>query len=209
MVVAAKSLFIGLLIGLFLALLAPQLLPVLRLPIQDELDSPLPWSQTMAQVFKNIAKRGAGGYKSLWAAPTSASSIRVTATSSLTSSIPRHSSFSTTTAKMSNQKNFFDAVKDRRTYYQLNKEAPISDKQITDIVEKAILHVPSSFNSQSTRLVVLLNQEHEQFWDFVLEVLKPLTPAEQFQGTTNKINGFKAAKGTVSTHHLFNLLPAA
>jgi predicted oxidoreductase (fatty acid repression mutant protein) len=71
---------------------------------------------------------------------------------------------------MSTQKSFFDAVKERRTYYQLNKESPISDKQITDIAEKAILHVPSSFNSQSTRLVVLLNKDHEQFWDFVLEV---------------------------------------
>lgn len=99
---------------------------------------------------------------------------------------------------MSTQKSFFEAIKDRRTYYQLNKEAPISDKQITDIVEKAVLHVPSSFNSQSTRLVVLLNKDHETFWDFVLEVLKPLTPEEQFPKTEQKIQGFKAAYGTVS-----------
>jgi predicted oxidoreductase (fatty acid repression mutant protein) len=71
---------------------------------------------------------------------------------------------------MSTQKTFFDAVVERRTYYQLNKESPISDKRITEIAEKALLHVPSSFNSQSTRLVVLLNNDHEQFWDFVLEV---------------------------------------
>ncbi|OAK99335.1 Nitroreductase [Phaeosphaeriaceae sp. SRC1lsM3a] len=98
---------------------------------------------------------------------------------------------------MSTQKSFFEAIKDRRTYYQLNKEAPISDKQITDIVEKAVLHVPSSFNSQSTRLVVLLNKDHETFWDFVLEVLKPLTPEEQFPKTEQKIQGFKAAYGTI------------
>ncbi|KAF1919369.1 Nitroreductase-like protein [Ampelomyces quisqualis] len=98
---------------------------------------------------------------------------------------------------MSNQKTFFDAVKERRTYYQLNKEAPISDKQITDIAEKAVLHVPSSFNSQSTRLVVLLNKDHDTFWDYVLEVLKPLTPDEQFPQTKQKINGFKGAKGTI------------
>ncbi|KAI4628037.1 uncharacterized protein J4E88_005008 [Alternaria novae-zelandiae] len=98
---------------------------------------------------------------------------------------------------MSTQKSFFDAVIERRTYYQLNKESPISDKQITDIAEKALLHVPSSFNSQSTRLVVLLNNDHEKFWDFVLEVLKPLTPEEQFPKTEQKIGGFKAAKGTI------------
>lgn len=99
---------------------------------------------------------------------------------------------------MSSQKSLFDAIKDRRTYYQLNKEAPISDKAISDIVEKAILHVPSSFNSQSTRLVVLLNKDHDTFWDHVLEVLKPLTPEEQFPKTEQKMQGFKAAYGTVS-----------
>lgn len=99
---------------------------------------------------------------------------------------------------MSSQKSFFEAVKDRRTYYQLNKEAPISDKAISDIVEKALLHVPSSFNSQSTRLVVLLNKDHDTFWDYVLEVLKPLTPEEQFPKTEQKMQGFKAAYGTVS-----------
>jgi uncharacterized protein len=99
---------------------------------------------------------------------------------------------------MSSQATFFDAVKSRRTYYQLNKEAPISDKQITEIAEKALLHVPSSFNSQSTRLVVLLNKDHETFWEFVLEALKPLVPEEQFPQTEGKINGFKAAYGTVS-----------
>ena len=99
---------------------------------------------------------------------------------------------------MSCQKSFMDAVKDRRTIYQLNKEAPISDKQISDLAEKALLHVPSSFNSQSTRLVVLLNKEHDTFWEFVLEVLKPMTPEDQFPKTEQKINGFKSAYGTVS-----------
>lgn len=100
---------------------------------------------------------------------------------------------------MSTTKTFFDAVKERRTYYQLNNKAPISDSQIQDIAEKAILHVPSSFNSQSTRLVVLLNKDHEQFWDYVIEVLKPLTPEEQFPKTEQKIAGFRAGKGTVSS----------
>ena len=93
---------------------------------------------------------------------------------------------------------FFEAVKSRRSYYQLNKTSPLSDEQITKLAEEALLHVPSSFNSQSTRLVVLLNKEHEQFWDFVLEVLKSIVSAEQLASTEPKIGGFKAAYGTVS-----------
>jgi hypothetical protein len=205
MAVVPKPLLIGLLAGLLLAVLGPQVWSHLQLPIQQEglnrgSNTPLSKSGSMAQALRNIAKRGAGGYKSLWRAPNIASSPSLfpSASSSLPLSTAKQSSFSTTTSTMSNQKTFFEAVKDRRTYYQLNKEAPISDKQITDIAEKAVLHVPSSFNSQSTRLVVLLNKDHDTFWEFVLEVLKPLTPEEQFPKTEQKINGFKAAKGTVS-----------
>jgi hypothetical protein len=210
MTVALKSSLVGLLVGVFLALLLPQLVSDSQLAVQKEaggLESSPPLSfEAMAQALRNIAKRGTGGgYKSLWAPSTvSTLSLLRSAFSPIASPIPKHSSFSTTTATMSNSKTFFDAVKERRTYYQLNKEAPISDKQITEIAEKAVLHVPSSFNSQSTRLVVLLNKDHEKFWEFVLEVLKPLTPEEQFPKTTEKINGFKGAYGTVSTPFSFS-----
>jgi predicted oxidoreductase (fatty acid repression mutant protein) len=99
---------------------------------------------------------------------------------------------------MASQVSFLDAVKARRSYYALNKEAPISDDKIEQLVNDAILHSPSSFNSQSTRIVVLLKKEHETFWEFVKEVLKPQVPAEQFTGTEQKLDGFKAGYGTVS-----------
>jgi hypothetical protein len=101
---------------------------------------------------------------------------------------------------MSAQKPFLDAIKERRTIYALNKQSPISDKKIVELAEQALLHVPSSFNSQSTRLVVLLNADHDQFWDYVLEVLKPLTPEDKFPSTQERVGGFKAGYGTVSIH---------
>ena len=48
------------------------------------------------------------------------------------------------------------AVKARRTYYHLKKESPIDDGKIQEIIGQAILHAPSSFNSQSSRSIVLL-----------------------------------------------------
>ncbi|KAF2834545.1 nitroreductase family protein [Patellaria atrata CBS 101060] len=92
---------------------------------------------------------------------------------------------------------FFDAVKTRRTYYQLNKDIPISDDRIAELVKDTVLHVPSSFNSQSARLVVLLKDEHDKFWDFAKEVLKPMVPPEAFGKTEQKLNGFKAGYGTI------------
>jgi hypothetical protein len=197
---AARYLLTGLLAGLFLALLVPQFVTHLQLPTHTEAGPTLPLShsESMAQALRNIVRRGAGGYKKRWVPPTAIS------VSSITCTTPKHF-FSTTSTTMSSTKTFIEAVKERRTIYQLNKEAPISDKQISEIAEKAILHVPSSFNSQSTRLVVLLNKDHETFWDFVLEVLKPLTPEEKFPQTEQKINGFKGAYGTVSP--LFVLAP--
>jgi hypothetical protein len=191
---------VGLLAGVFLALLLPQSLLDLPLSIatyteESGSNKGLSAFESMARVLRSIARGGVGGYKSPWVAPSSPSISHLAASSSLK---PSPKLFSTTAATMSNQKTFFDAVKERRSYYQLNKEAPISDKQITDIVEQAVLHVPSSFNAQSARLVVLLNKDHDTFWDFVLEILKPLTPEENFPKTEQKIKGFQGAYGTVS-----------
>jgi predicted oxidoreductase (fatty acid repression mutant protein) len=67
---------------------------------------------------------------------------------------------------------FQNAVETRRTIYSLEKEISISDKEVESIIEHAIKHVPSSFNSQSTRIVLLLNDKHDAFWDITKNELK-------------------------------------
>ncbi|KAF2432096.1 nitroreductase family protein [Tothia fuscella] len=103
----------------------------------------------------------------------------------------------TTSQTMASSTSFMDAVKGRRSHYQLNKEAPISDDKLEQLVNDTVLHTPSSFNNQSARLVVLLKGEHDKFWEMVKSVLKPQIPAEQFEGTAKKLDGFKAAYGTI------------
>lgn len=100
---------------------------------------------------------------------------------------------------------FLEAVKARRTIYALNKDVPITDEKITEIAKEIVLHVPSSFNSQSTRVVVLLGKEHDTFWDYALEVLKPMVPEDQFPSTEQRISGFKAGYGTVSNFFAWQL----
>jgi hypothetical protein len=109
--------------------------------------------------------------------------------------------FSTTQTAMSGSAPFLEAVKNRRTIYQLKKESPISDAKIQEIVTEALLHVPSSFNSQSTRMVILLKEEHAKLWDIAKEVLQAIVPAEQYKVTEMKLNGFQNAYGTVSCSH--------
>ncbi len=85
----------------------------------------------------------------------------------------------------------------RRSLYVLNKELPVSKEEITQIVEHAVKHTPSSFNSQSTRVVVLFGAEHEKLWDIAIEELRKIVPADKFEPTENKLNIFKAAAGSV------------
>jgi predicted oxidoreductase (fatty acid repression mutant protein) len=93
--------------------------------------------------------------------------------------------------------NFLEAVKARRSVYAISKESPISDEQIKTIVEEAVLHSPTSFNSQSSRAVVLLGEQQDKLWDITAETLRKIVPTEQFEGTAQKLASFKAGYGSV------------
>ncbi|KAK0252144.1 putative nitroreductase [Friedmanniomyces endolithicus] len=89
-----------------------------------------------------------------------------------------------------------DAAVHRRTIYQLNKKAPVDDKQIEEVFRLAIKEVPSSFNSQSARIVVLLKDDHDAFWDIVRDILKAHVPEDKWEHTGQRIEGFRKAYGT-------------
>ena len=95
------------------------------------------------------------------------------------------------------KKDFYSAVEGRRSIYGISKETVISDERIQEIVAFALKHSPTSFNSQTTRAVVLLNQEHDALWDITEEVLKGMVPAEQFAPTAEKMASFRSGYGTV------------
>ncbi|SFB41980.1 nitroreductase family protein [Clostridium frigidicarnis] len=95
------------------------------------------------------------------------------------------------------KKNFYDAVADRRTYYGIGKESVISDERIKEVVEHAVKHTPSSFNSQSSRVVILLDKQHDRLWDITKEALRKIVPADKFSSTEEKINSFRNGYGTI------------
>lgn len=95
------------------------------------------------------------------------------------------------------KKEFFEAVKDRRTYYGISKEVDLSDDQIYEVVKDAVKYTPSAFNSQSARAIVLLQKEHDRLWDITMETLRKIVPADAFASTQERINSFKNGYGTV------------
>lgn len=86
----------------------------------------------------------------------------------------------------------------RRSIYALSNQLPVSNDEIVQLVEHAILHTPSSFNSQSTRIVVLFGEDHNKLWDITEDTLRVIVgDEEKFKSTEEKINGFKNGAGTV------------
>ncbi|MDO4231840.1 MAG: nitroreductase family protein [Lautropia sp.] len=85
----------------------------------------------------------------------------------------------------------------RRSIYALNKNLPVPAKDVVALVEHAVKHTPSSFNSQSTRVIVLLGAEHEKLWKIAENALAAIVPADKFQPTKDKLAMFAAGAGTV------------
>ena len=99
---------------------------------------------------------------------------------------------------MSDLKTLQQLAEKRRSIYALSNQLPVSNDEIVNLVEHAVLHTPSAFNSQSTRIVVLFGEDHKKLWDITEETLKVIIgDDEKFQGTKDKIAGFRAGAGTV------------
>jgi predicted oxidoreductase (fatty acid repression mutant protein) len=85
----------------------------------------------------------------------------------------------------------------RRTQYALGKQLPIAEEAVDALIRQAIRLAPSSFNSQSSRAVILFGAAHEQLWNITRETLRPMVPADAFASTDAKMNAFAAGAGTV------------
>ncbi|KOP82485.1 nitroreductase family protein [Cytobacillus solani] len=94
-------------------------------------------------------------------------------------------------------KDFYSVLKERRSYYGINKDISVSEERIKEIIEFAVKYTPSAFNSQTARLVVLTGDAHNKLWDITTKTLKEVVGNGDFTGTQQKMDSFKAGYGTV------------
>lgn len=90
-----------------------------------------------------------------------------------------------------------DLLKKRRSIYHLGANLPLAEAEIVRSVEDTVKYMPSAFNSQSARLLVLFGKQSRQLWQIVQETLRAVVPAEKFATTAEKINSFAAGAGTI------------
>lgn len=88
-------------------------------------------------------------------------------------------------------------LKKRRTQYALGRNVDIDKDALNKLIQQAIKHTPSSFNSQSSRAVILFGEQSVKFWELAKQALAKIVPAEAFAQTAAKLDSFAAGVGTV------------
>ena len=92
---------------------------------------------------------------------------------------------------------FLEALKQRRTQYSLGRNLSASKEELVSLIQEAVKHSPSSFNSQSSRALVLFGAESDKLWRIAVDEVRKVAPAENFAQTEAKLNSFAAGVGTV------------
>ena len=92
---------------------------------------------------------------------------------------------------------FIDLIKLRRSRYDLTHKSTLPKEEIVKLVQQCVLHTPSPFNSQSTRVLLLCDKRHQQFWQIAKHELQSIIPADKFAPTEEKLASFAAAHGTL------------
>lgn len=93
--------------------------------------------------------------------------------------------------------NVLQHLKNRRTIYALGRDVNLGNEELVSLIQNSIKQAPSSFNSQTSRAVVLLGKHQDRLWEIAKETLKAIVPADAYPATEAKLSGFQAAYGTV------------
>lgn len=96
---------------------------------------------------------------------------------------------------------FRDAVAARHSAYSLDDrldEVGTSFDDVVAMIRGIAPSVPSSYNSQTCRMVVLGGDDHRAFWTIVTDVLRAKVDDEKrFARTEAKMKGFSDVAGTI------------
>lgn len=83
-----------------------------------------------------------------------------------------------------------EGLKQRRSYYEINKELPVSKEKIKEVVEEVTELVPDAMNMKSARVVVVFGEDHDSLWDEIEATFEGKVPHE-------KILSFRNGAGTI------------
>lgn len=83
-----------------------------------------------------------------------------------------------------------ELLEKRRTHYNINKELPVGEDCVAEMIEKITELVPDAFNMKSSRVLIALGEKQNLLWDSIYDVFNGKVPRE-------KIDSFKSGAGTI------------
>lgn len=92
---------------------------------------------------------------------------------------------------------FLDEMQKRRSYYELSNRVSLSPEYLTQLIKDATRCCPSALNSQSARVVILLEHSHQRFWEMVENTQRHSVASVVWESVAHKINRCASAFGTV------------
>ena len=92
---------------------------------------------------------------------------------------------------------FKQVIKDRRSIYALGNKSEHSIEEIVSSIRETQKDVPTAFNSQTSRLVILNGEANTKFWDLILEVQKNVLDEGTWDFMSPIMMGAKNGIGTV------------
>ena len=102
---------------------------------------------------------------------------------------------------------FLETIQNRRTVYSLSKKNILPDAQIVQLIQQAVREAPSSFNVQSSRVVVLFGAQHDNYWgQIVPSALRAVAGEQAVEASKQKLAGFQAGTGTILFFEDMNLI---
>ena len=93
---------------------------------------------------------------------------------------------------------FIEAISQRRSNYHLENISPVATSHILNTIDTILSVVPSPFNVQSARIVILFDEQHIALWDIVERELESRIPKDIFSKTRQKLHkSFRSGYGTI------------
>ncbi|KAJ7741053.1 Nitroreductase-like protein [Mycena metata] len=92
---------------------------------------------------------------------------------------------------------YLKAIATRRTNYAITAKSSVSDEKIHAIVKECVLHSPSPFNTQTSRVVILIGEQHTKLWKLCSEASLKGLEGERKTMVENRLKGFSGAYGSI------------
>lgn len=92
---------------------------------------------------------------------------------------------------------FKQVIKDRRSIYAIGNNSEHSIEDIVASIRETQKDVPTAFNSQTSRLVILNGESNTKFWDLILEVQESVLDKATWDFMSPIMHGAKNGIGTV------------